>query len=178
MKLSRWTVIIAWAQLVGGIVGLALLALIPIQQERLQLPEHLRVPPYWYLAAAVAFALSIVAGELLRRGHRLGRTASLAIQAAQVVRFSSRTFVYQFVTGIELVATVTPGGASLSPGIRAGFTAGPPLSAEPWAVGINLFALLAVILLLRSSSPSAAHSQTPRSNEELKPTAVPSSLVE
>jgi hypothetical protein len=146
--------IVSWAQIIGGIAGLALLPLIPTQQARMALPDHLRMPAHWYVFAFLAFAVSIIAGEFLRRGHRYGRPLSIAVQAAQVFRFSTAAFVYQFATGLELLLFLNRSEVRFSPGVRATFSAMPPLVQEPWSIGVNIFAIIALVVLIRSAHAS------------------------
>lgn len=160
---SFWRKVIGWSQVLGGAAGYALLGITAVQQPRLGIPPELRPPFAWYLMGAAAFTGAIVAGVLLLRGHRLGLSASALVQAAQVVQLSlPSTFVYQFATGIQVLLFVNPTTVRLSPGVNAGFTALPPRVAEPWSVGLNLFALFALVVLLRAQphEPDEASSAT------------------
>jgi hypothetical protein len=163
MRNPKWLAVIAWSEIIGGAAGFFLLPVTYSQYDRLQIPEALRMGPGWYVAAAVAFLCSIVAGLLLRRGKMLGRTMSAVLQAFQIIQFSTGILVYQFVTGLELLVFLSPTEVRLSPGVRAAFTAMPPKVQAPWSVAVNLFAVLALFVILRSGrattdEPAIAHS--------------------
>lgn len=163
MLRSVWRKVIGWSQVLGGAAGYALLGFTAVQQPRLGIPAELRLPVAWYLMGAAAFTGAIAAGALLLRGHRAGPSASALVQAAQLVQLSlPSTFVYQFATGIQVLLVVSPTAVRLSPGVNASFTALRPRAVEPWSVGLNLFALFALVVLLRAQrhEPAEASSAT------------------
>jgi hypothetical protein len=126
--------------------------------------------PAWNVTLAVLLAtVSGVAGLVLWRGLPLGRWASLAVQALQLVQFELRAGTYAFVAGLKLAVFAT---SSLPLGTNYGFLGTLTLGrngavaaglAPSW-VGVNLAALAAIVFLLvdgGASRPDALPSRPP-----------------
>jgi len=162
MRTSPWLKVIGWSEVLGGAAGFVLLPVTLMQQRQPGFPPGGRVPPAWYAMGAVAFAASLVAGVLLLRGRPLGARLSAGLQALQVVQVGTQAFVYQYVTGLQVLLLVTPGGWRLSPGVNVGFAALPPPGPYPaWSLGINFFALAALAVLLRGGATAAPRPGAP-----------------
>ena len=149
MKASTLVKVVGWCEVIGGAAGFLLLPITAVQQTRLGLPVDVRMPLTWYVMAAVTFGASIAAGALLLRHRAAGIAASSVIQGLQIVQFSLPGFVYQYSTGFQLLLFVNSYTVRLSPGVNAGFTALPPRVSAPWSVGVNFFAVIALVVLLR-----------------------------
>jgi hypothetical protein len=153
MLSSFWRNTIGWSELLGGIVGYSVLGITAFQQPRLGIPPELRLPLLWYFMGALAFTFTIFAGVQLLRRRPSGIIASTVVQTAQLVQFSvPGAFIYQFVTGIQIMLIVDQTTIHFSPGVRAGFTALPPRVMAPGFAAINLFAVFAMMALLRAQS--------------------------
>lgn len=148
MNGRRWIQIVAWAEIIGGVAGIALMPFIAVVGDRSGVPGAVRPPSYWYVLALVAFLLSIAAGINLRRNMTRGWWMSLLVQGAQVVRFSTATFTYQYSGGIDVLVHLDPSELRFSPGISTSLSAMALPTREPWSFGINLFSIFAIWLLV------------------------------
>ena len=126
--------------------------------------------PAWHIALAVLLgSATTVAGLLLWRGSALGRRASLAVQALQVVQFDLGVGSYAFIAGLKVAVFVTSAlVVGTNSGVLGTLTFGPnalvAAGATHWQIALNIAALAAAAFLLadgRSSRPDALPSRPP-----------------
>jgi hypothetical protein len=107
------------------------------------------MPAAWFITSAFAFTVAILAGAWLLRRHRYGATLSIAVQVAQVAKFTVPGMItYQFSSGLNLLVTMSPSGIGIGPGVAANFAVFPMSIAPSWMVSIDLLALTSALILL------------------------------
>lgn len=89
---------IALYQIIGGVLGIALLAWVLFRGEMYVDQTALRIS----LFAVGLYLFSILSGRLLLRHHKRGFVLSIVNQVLQVVYFSFGAYGFQFVAGLRL----------------------------------------------------------------------------
>lgn len=137
----------------GGIAGIAIAAIVGItliQQNGLFI-----IP---MAALAVLFAWATFIGVRLWQGMPYGRKWAPVLFASQIPVLALPGFKYQWFTGAELGVAMQFGGGSSRLGFSANLGANGQFflgtDVTEFAVGVNLFAVVALVLLVRSTSRS------------------------
>lgn len=154
--------VIAWSQMCGGIIGAAILLPIAALQ---------RVAPVgvaYYLPAAGAFLVAAWAGWRLLYKQAFGRELSLAVQLLQVVQLTAAGWMFQYVTGLQVLVKVGARLFQVSPGVNSAVWFGPTLVPVDWQVTVNFFALWASVQLgLRWKEYPSSATEPPRDRDAL-----------
>jgi hypothetical protein len=118
--------------------------------------------PGYLAGVAAALVLTASAGILLLRGRDLGRQLSVAVQALQVINLSTAAFSYQVALGPVARLRIQPDGWLTQFGAygTAAAAFGPLLPTSP-EYTVNVVALVALVLLLRTRSAVHATSLAP-----------------
>jgi len=134
----------------GGIAGIAIAAIVGItliQQNGLFI-----IP---MAALAVLFAWATFIGMRLWQGMPYGRKWAPVLFASQIPVLALPGFKYQWFTGAELGVAMQFGGGSSRLGFSANLGANGQFflgtDVTEFAVGVNLFAVVALVLLVRSN---------------------------
>jgi hypothetical protein len=151
MHATGWIRLVAWYEIVAGLLGV-LLALAAAPRLVGQLPpEHRQSAVLVFALIGALFVVLALAGFLLARGHRWGRALSLALQWAQAPVVSLGVFRWVFFGGAYLVPAWRPEGSTLLVGLKSNLEInwGPP--SLPALVGLNLVPLFIIWALHRSA---------------------------
>ena len=89
---------IAIYQILGGVIGIALLVLVMFGGEVTVTQEVLR----FSILAGLLYIFSILCGRMLFRNPRKGLRLSLVNQVLQVVYFSIGAWAFQYVAGLRI----------------------------------------------------------------------------
>ena len=139
----------------GGIAGIAIAAIVGI--KIIQQNGLLIIP---MAALAVLFAWAIYIGVRLWQGTPYGRKWAPILFASQIPVLSLPGFKFQWFTGAELGAALQFGGSSTRLGFSANLGANGQFffgtGVTESVVGVNLFAVVALVLLVRSNVSSKA----------------------
>src|SRR4051794_36134418 len=96
----KWDKLVAWPELLGGIVGLLILLPIAAIQMRGVLT------PRYYVGAGLGFLLAAIAGWRLLRDKQFGRELSLVVQILQVVQVTATGWMFKYVTGLQVLVRI------------------------------------------------------------------------
>jgi hypothetical protein len=161
-----WRVVIGWSELLGAALGLTVLALGVMAAGARNLGSR-------PLPALAFYALSGVAGWRLLRGQRGGVELSLAVQAAQAAWLWLPGLVFRMAAGLALIPLYTNrGGLDAIVGGTAAFELAVAPADDRVGLGLNLFALAAVVALtalVRSERAAASAGPRPASDEPVTP---------
>lgn len=134
----------------GGIAGVAIAAIVSI---KLTQQNGLFIIPMAALAALFAWAIFV--GIRLWQGMPYGRKWAPILFASQIPVLSLPGFKYQWFTGAELGAALQFDGGSARLGFSANLGATGQFfvgtNVTEFVIGINLFAVAALVLLVRSN---------------------------
>ncbi|QEM81155.1 hypothetical protein [Halomonas binhaiensis] len=135
---------------IGGIIGIAIAAILGVQLIR---QSWLLAFPMGGLAAL--FAWAVFTGLRLWQGTPYGRKWAAILFASQIPELTLPGLKYQWYTGAHLSPTLQFGngsaGADFSANIGASGEFFIGAGVPELVIGINLFAVLAVILLMRAN---------------------------
>lgn len=138
---------IAIYQILGGVIGIALLVLVMFGGEVTVTQEVLR----FSILAGLLYIFSILCGRMLFRNPRKGLRLSLVNQVLQVVYFSIGAWAFQYVAGLRIGVGVDMVGGWIFKFRLAlssfHFSAGSDLGQK--FVGVNLVALFLIFWLER-----------------------------
>lgn len=138
---------IAIYQILGGVIGIALLVLVMFGGEFTVTQEVLR----FSILAGLLYIFSILCGRMLFRNPRKGLRLSLVNQVLQVVYFSIGAWAFQYVAGLRIGVGVDMVGGWIFKFRLAlssfHFSAGSDLGQK--FVGVNLVALFLIFWLER-----------------------------
>ncbi|MBZ5588754.1 MAG: hypothetical protein LAO05_09325 [Acidobacteriia bacterium] len=149
--------LIAANQLVGGVVGIALF-LYGILFGR-SATESLPALVLW-ACEIFLYGVAVCAGYALLRNDPRGYRLSLAVQACQLLRFTSPYVAYVFTCGTFLTYTFAPYAPGGKSDIR--FALGAELPADsPLSIGVNAIAALSLLWLIRSLQALKTRSSVP-----------------
>lgn len=144
---------ISWSEILGGVMGFALLAVTATQQRNGITTSLGPMPTAWFVTSTIAFSVAILAGVGLLRQHRHGLVLSSAVQLAQIVKVTVPGIVtYQFSSGVNLLVTISPTGIGVGPGFAANLAVLPLSIAPYWIVSVDLLAATAALMLLTTSA--------------------------
>jgi hypothetical protein len=126
----------------GGFTGLAI-------SFQLLLSPQARQPASFVLTSVSLALFAFVTFSGLLFVHNAQRTRPMVVaMALQVPRFSSPLVAYKLSAGFQLVVALMGGRFNTSFRVGSDFQLN-LLQQLPWGAGVNLFALLILILLLR-----------------------------
>lgn len=135
----------------GGSVGVAMVMILGLKL----------LPQGWLLLVPLAglaalFAWAAFTGIRLWQGTPYGRRWAPILFASQIPMFSLQGIRYQWFTGVELSPTVQLGTGSVPLGLSVNLGANGQFffgdEAAELFIGLNLFAVVALVLLLRANS--------------------------
>jgi hypothetical protein len=114
-------------------------------------------------------ALSIMAGIALWKNDMLGHRVSIALQAAQVIQVQSAALTYKVLLGVQLVVWIREGGRlGIAPGLGGLFSIGAD-PADFWWLGLNVWALVALIALIARPTTNVSNKGGAELSESLAP---------
>jgi hypothetical protein len=128
--------LIAWSEIVGGTLGLLLLAYLTFKTA--VLPTAAVILP-----GLSGFLFTIAAGVLLARNTARGRLLSMAVQAVQIPLVSTAAFAFRFQAGPQALV----GESASYIGFRTDYTLQFPPVSEPHGLVVNLAAVFALMWL-------------------------------
>ena len=171
MMTKTWLRILSILEMVGGIVGIAF-----VMWWFSVMPFHL----YSLVVAPIPigiYILSFVAGLLLWKGNRFGRTTSIIVQAIQIPKIFSPYIIFMFSFGFDLwVQVMISNEGYLTYGIEFRFLAFNQLFLNaqntPFGFGVSITALIFLILLLSHKPYKSSNNEgmlPPQPNEYLNP---------
>ncbi|HEY3414249.1 MAG TPA: hypothetical protein VGM51_14510 [Armatimonadota bacterium] len=151
-RLAAWNRVIALTEIIGGALGLVLVALSRIETVGI-----------FIMLMTLVFGSAVYGGCLLWMGSRRGIALSFVVQGLQVFQFGAPLLAYHILIGpfARIIASMT--GANLRLGVAGGFRSDffiwigdrvaeqtPPFFGPAGAtlIGINLLALGASAILL------------------------------
>lgn len=138
---------IAIYQILGGVIGIALLVLVMFGGEVTVTQEVLR----FSILAGLLYIFSILCGRMLFRNPRKGLRLSLVNQVLQVIYFSIGAWAFQYVAGLRIGVGIDMVGGWIFKFRLAlssfHFSAGSDLGQK--FVGVNLVALFLIFWLER-----------------------------
>jgi len=118
----------------------------------MRIPEVLKTQPVYLVIAFLFLALyAFVTASGIACVQKPERTAPLIFSfAIQIPLISSAFITYRFFAGFHVTIGVTGGGFFARCDLGSGWFCGLFQNPPPFGLGINLFALLMVVLLIRS----------------------------
>ncbi len=155
--------LIAANQLLGGVAGIVLFLIFFHEAAASGLPPFVMWACQLFLCVAAAWA-----GWLLWRDDRRGYRLSLAVQACQLLKFTSPYVAYVFLCGVAFTYTFAPYDPAGKSDIRLGVGAEFP-GLAPLSFGVNLIAALSMLWLIRRLRVLQTHPQvghTPPTRED------------
>lgn len=162
-----WRRLISVLEIVGGVFGIILMV-----WELLASP----VEGYAFLLAPVSygiFILSLVAGVLLWREHRLGRIGSIIVQTIQLPKILSPFLIFNFSFGFDFYAYVQSEAGFSKVGVDVKLLAFQQLylniQEAPFGAGISIPAIVFLIMLLLhkpAASPAGTGPPPPPTGSE------------
>ena len=137
----RWRLVLAASEFGGGVLGAVMFTAQALATAR----------PVWHTVAALLFCtVSALAGWRLLRRQSGGLGLSAVVQTVQVVWVWGPTAAYRITSGLALVGIyTTERGPDAVVGATAAFRLGLPDSGAGVGVGVNFFAVLALLVLAR-----------------------------
>ncbi len=142
MNIVNWNKIIAMLEIAGGALGTA-------KAVAIISANSLEVTPMSYLFL-ILYVLSFIAGLLLWKGHPLGISLSLPVQAFQIPQFNVNDLSYRFMDGLELTLHLGFKGESnfdFTIGSNWNFSVFP--QEEPFWIGLNIAAGIILVYLYK-----------------------------
>ncbi len=156
---ARTLKIIAGIQLAGGVLGAALVAvLIPKLAVQANVSALTLLP--WLVPP---FALSLIAGALLWRGGRVGEILSLINLGLQIPVLATSFLSYFFNSGVALRVWLSSDGPGWFLFLGSQFHINFRPTTPGVLVGVNVVALLLLVLLIRAMPEDVAATTTPDS---------------
>ena len=134
----------------GGFVGMALVVFMCVK-----LIQQSVLVAMLIAALGALFAWAGLTGVRLWQGTRYGRKWAVILFASQMPVLAIPGFKYQWFTGapfgpvLSFGGSTTNVGATINLGANAEFFVGSGMA--EWAIGLNLFAAIAVVLLMRAN---------------------------
>ncbi|MGH8212231.1 MAG: hypothetical protein ACREPP_03230 [Rhodanobacteraceae bacterium] len=147
---------------VGGVVGIAIAIVFGMQLFKQN----------WLLGCSmllllVLFAWVAFVGLRLWQGTPYGRRWAIILFATQIPVLAIPGFRYQWFTGAEFAPTLSSGSGSMTLGVHFNMGANGDFffggTVPQMILGINLFAILAVAMLVRSKRSIKKHDSLPAS---------------
>lgn len=140
---TRWNKPIAILQILGGIVGI-LVSLVSLAALK---PNFLII--LIFLPFVSLYLLSIVAGVLLWRRHRLGIPLSVIVQVPQIISFSINKLAYLFISGLQIAFILKSKKIAIEFMLGSKWHLNFATEDHSLTIGLNIIALFIVIYLLR-----------------------------
>lgn len=143
---DRWRQVIAVSQLAGAALGGVEYVVSALEASRGSSPF-----PAWHsILVALFCSASIVAGWVLLRRRRGGTTLSVLVQSLQGLWVWLPDFSFRLTSGLALLASwTTARGLDGIAGATVAFRLGLPEPGAGVGLGVNAFAIAAVVFLLR-----------------------------
>lgn len=139
--------VIGTLEVVGGILGVAMIGAGVYTTRSFDL---------FTAVFALMYAVTILAGVALLRGHRFGGLLSLIVQAAQLPRIAAVGCMYHFTAGAALWIMMGGDGVNLSYMIGSDYLWSAVASSPSLPFGVNVVAAVALAMLLATRVPKGA----------------------
>ena len=132
--------LIAWSEIIGGTLGLLLLAYLTFKTA--VLPTAAVILP-----GLSGFLFTIAAGVLLARNTARGRLLSMAVQAVQIPLVSTAAFSFRFQAGPQALVGAWGRESVAYFGFRTDYTLLLPPVSDPHGLVVNLAAVFGLAWL-------------------------------
>ena len=132
--------LIAWSEIIGGTIGLLLLAYLTFKTA--VLPTTVVILP-----GLSGFLFTIAAGALLMRNTARGRLLSMAVQAVQIPLVSTAAFAFRFQAGPQALVGAWGRESVAYVGFRTDYTLQLSPISEPHGFVVNLAAVFGLVWL-------------------------------